>query len=79
MEFLQPTEIQARCAALRLHPREVAALASCHHNTVRGILRGAGAQGRTLARVFAAIEGEELRLRNYLLALHPVKQEERTA
>lgn len=75
MEFLKSAEMQVRCAALRLQPKEIASLAKCHQNTAKNILRGAGGQGRTLERLYTAIAKEELRLRDHLLALHPLERE----
>lgn len=69
-------EIKSRSEAIRLQGRVWAQSAGVHPNTITHVLRGAGTQTFKLKAVTEALITEELRLRDHLLALHPVQARE---
>lgn len=70
--MLEPSELQARCRAIRLHKKELAAAIGCHVHTVDNLLSGRGSRAHTANAAAGAIQAEELRLRDYLLERHPL-------
>jgi hypothetical protein len=73
--MLEASQIKARCAAIRLQGKELAGASRCSMTTVYSLFRGDGGRTDTLSRLTAALEAEELRLRDHLLALHPLERE----
>lgn len=73
--MMQPEEIRDRCAAIRLPRQELAQRAPCSPVTVRRVFSGKTSRTDSLDRLGATVVAEELRLRNYLLELHPVEPE----
>lgn len=73
--MIDAAEIKTRCAIIRLHGKDLARAAPCSITTVYSLFRGDGAQANTLKRVAGALVAEELRLRDHLLALHPLPPE----
>lgn len=70
--LIEAPEIKARCAAIRLQRRELALAAPCSETTVYNLFRGDAGHTDTLKRLAGALVAEELKLRDHLLALHPV-------
>lgn len=66
-------EIKQRCAAIRLQGRDLARAAPCSTTTVYNLFRGDAGRSDTLKRLGFALQQEELRLRDHLLALHPLE------
>lgn len=73
MGMIGASEIGARCAVIRLGRGGLARLAALHPNTVSHILAGGSVLSGSLEAATRALEAEEVRLRNYLLDLHPLE------
>lgn len=76
--MIDADEMKTRCTAIRLQHYELASAAGYNPNTVRYVFRGHG-RAITAKLIGEALVREELRLRDYLLQLHPVKAEEAAA
>jgi hypothetical protein len=74
MAMIDVVEIQTRCRAIRLRRGTLAEIAQRHPNTVARMFSGASVTTGNLLAVTAALEAEEIRLRDYLLELHPLKE-----
>ena len=74
MPRIEPGTIGDRCQMIRLQPANLARRAGCHQLTICRIMRGATIDPRysTLTEIERAIVAEELRLRDYLVGLHPL-------
>lgn len=69
--------ILGRIGKLRLPQKQLAVLANLNENTVNGFLGGQrDARNSTITQIEAALERQELELRDYLVALHGVPQQE---
>lgn len=73
--MIEAVEIKARCLAIRLQGKELARAAPCSMTTVYNLFRGDAGRTDTLKRLAGALEREELRMRDHLLALHPLAGE----
>lgn len=74
--MMDPAEIKARSAAIRLSGKDLAQAAPCSLTTVYNLFSGDAGRSDTLKRIGAALVAEELRMRDHLLALHPVAARE---
>lgn len=73
--MIEAAEIKARCGAIRLQGKDLALRAGCSITTVYNLFRGDGSRTDTVKLLTGALVAEELRLRDHLLALHPVARE----
>lgn len=72
--MIEPSEIERRRKAIRLQRGELATAAHCDQNTVSKVLLGkTGTRVTTLTAMSNALVAEEIRLRDYLLAVHPLQ------
>lgn len=72
--MLEMAEIERRRDAVRFPIEELAKAAGCNPNTAGPALRGKSSPRHdTVVAMSRAIEAEELRLRDYLLTLHPIQ------
>lgn len=71
--MMQPDEIRQRCGAIGLQRGRLAEIVPCSPTTVSRIFSGKSLRTDSLDRVGDAVEYEELRLRDYLLSLHPLE------
>lgn len=75
MSATEMIEIETRRKAIRLPLRELAPLVPCGHNAVAAALKGKSSpHAVTRQAIEQAVSGEERRLRDYLLGLHPLAQ-----
>jgi predicted transcriptional regulator len=73
MSSLDPDQLKARCAALRLPVNSLADLAGINKDTLHKIFNGTTMPRLdTLRAIVAALEAEERRVLAHLSALHPV-------
>ena len=75
MIMIEAMELETRCSAIRLHKQELARRSMRHPNTITNLFQGKGNNTDTLSAVSRVLLEEELRLRDHLLALHPITQE----
>lgn len=72
--MLEMAEIERRRDALRFPIEELAKAAGCNPNTAGPALKGkTSPRHDTVVSMTRALIAEELRLRDYLLALHPIQ------
>jgi predicted transcriptional regulator len=72
---MQPADLARRVKAIRLATRELGQLACVDNMTVRRVADGTSdPRVSTLEKIEAALVAEELRLRDYLVALHGVPE-----
>lgn len=77
---MRPETIRERAARIRWRNKAIAEASALSEMTIGRTLSGATSPNMTtLDQIEAAIVAEELRLRDYLLALHPIKTEEERA
>ncbi len=73
--MIEAAEIKTRSAAIRWPGQDLAHAAGCGVTTVYNVFRGDGSRTDTLKLMAGALVAEELRLRDHLLALHPLQGE----
>lgn len=71
--MLTNVEITQRREGLRMQRKELAKLAPCSETTLWHIEAGLGCRTDTLKRLEAALIAQELAMRDYLVALHPIE------
>lgn len=71
--MIEAGEIKARCLAIRLQGKDLAKAARCSITTVYNLFRGDAGRTDTLKRMAGALVKEEIRMRDHLLALHPLQ------
>jgi hypothetical protein len=71
--MMQPEEIRKRCGAIGLQRGRLAEIAPCSPTTISRVFSGKSSRTDSLDRLGDAVEAEELRLRDYLLGLHPLE------
>lgn len=72
--------IRERAVRIRLGQKQLAAKARLSQKSVNMILNGkSGGHHASVVAIDEALTAEELALRDYLLALHPIKTEEKAA
>lgn len=77
---MSPETIRERADAIRFGNKQIAGASGLSEKSVGQILSGrSGGHHTSFVAIENALEAEEQRLRDYLLTLHPVKQEERVA
>jgi len=77
---MSPETIRERAGAIRFGNKQIAGASGLSEKSVGQILSGrSGGHHASFVAIETALEAEECRLRDYLLTLHPVKQEERAA
>lgn len=77
---MSPETIAERAKAIRLSDKDLGKAAGLAENTVyRTLSRRTRPLQETADQLANALAAEELRLRDYLLSLHPVKTEEERA
>lgn len=77
---MSPETISERAHAIRLGRKALAQHAQLSEKTIGMILRNAsGGRHHSIVAIDNALIAEELRLRDYLLTLHPVKEEGKAA
>lgn len=77
---MQPETIRERAARIRLKNKAIAEATGLTEMTIgRTLSEQTSPNITTFNRIEAAIAAEELRLRDYLVRLHPIKDEGRVA
>lgn len=77
---MSPETIRERAAAIRFGNKQIAGASELSEKSVGQILSGrSGGHHASFVAIELALESEELRLRDYLLTLHPIKTEEKAA
>lgn len=72
--------LRLRASAIRLGQKQLADAAGLSHKSVNQILGGrSGGRHDSVVAIETALAAEEIRLRDHLLSLHPVKTEEKVA
>jgi transcriptional regulator with XRE-family HTH domain len=72
-------DLAARVSALRFPHSELAKAAGLDKNTVTRALKGRSILSGSLQKIEAVVAADEIRLRDYLLARHPLPAERKDA
>lgn len=73
--MIKVSELEARRLAIRFQRGELAFASDCDQNTVSKVLLGkTGTRVSTLTAMENALIAEEIRLRDYLLSIHPLAE-----
>lgn len=77
---MSPETIRERAFRIRLGQKQIAVASRLSQKSVNMILNGrSGGRHDSVVAIDEALTAEELALRDYLLALHPIKTEEKAA
>lgn len=77
---MRPETIRERCFQIRWRNKAIAQATGLAEMTIGRTLSGSTSPNMTtFEQIEAAVVAEELRLRDYLLTLHPVKEEGKAA